>query len=225
VGDAAGKPRKDFRGMLSFSWPKTAGQFTLNPGEKDYDPLFPLGYGLTYARGGTVGQLSEVAGVDASLANTSVFFTKGSVPAPFTFNGDPKVEVKPVDSATMQEGAAQLSWANGQQATIGIGAAKMNLARETNADIQLQITYRVDRAPTAPVKLTLSNVSLDASQLFNKAGPEWRTVKIPLTCFRDHGGDMANVTTPFALGTTGPFTVSIADLRLAADPAGSICPK
>ena len=225
VGDAAGKPRKDFRGTLSFSWPKTAGQFTLNPGEKDYDPLFPLGYGLTYARGGTVGQLSEVAGVDASLANTSVFFTKGSVPAPFTFNGDPKVEVKPVDSATMQEGAAQLSWANGQQATIGIGAAKMNLARETNADIQLQITYRVDRAPTAPVKLTLSNVSLDASQLFNKAGPEWRTVKIPLTCFRDHGGDMANVTTPFALGTTGPFTVSIADLRLAADPAGSICPK
>jgi beta-glucosidase len=36
---------------------------------------------------------------------------------------------------------------------------------------------------------------------------------------------MANVATPFALGTTGPFTVSIADVRLAADPAGSICPK
>jgi beta-glucosidase len=225
VGDAGGKPRTDFRGTLSFSWPKTAGQFTLNPGEKDYDPLFPLGYGLTYAHGGTVGALSEVAGVDASLANTSVFFAKGRVPAPFTFNGDPKVAVKPVDSATMQEGAAQLSWAEGQAATVGIGASRMNLARETNADIQLQITYRVDRAPAAPVKLTLSNASVDASQIFAKAGSEWRTVKVPLTCFRDHGGDMANVVTPFALSTTGPFTVSIADLRLAADPAGSICPK
>ena len=133
--------------------------------------------------------------------------------------------MKPVDSATMQEGAAQLSWAEGQAATVGIGASKMNLARETNADIQLQITYRVDRAPAAPVKLTLSNASVDASQIFAKAGSEWRTVKVPLTCFRDHGGDMANVVTPFALSTTGPFTVSIADLRLAADPAGSICPK
>jgi beta-glucosidase len=225
VGDAAGKPRKDFHGTLSYSWPKTAAQFTLNPGEKDYDPLFPLGYGLTYAHGGTVGQLSEVAGVDPSIANTSVFFAKGRVPAPFVYNADAHVGLKPVDSATLQEGAAQLSWADGQSGTVSVTGPKTSLLREVNADVQLQITYRVDRAPAAPVKLTLGTGTIDASQLFAKAAPEWRTVKIPLACFRDHGGDMANVTTPFALGTTGPFTVSIADLRLAADPAGSVCPK
>jgi beta-glucosidase len=225
VGDASGKPRQDFRGTLSFSWPKTAGQFTLNPGEKDYDPLFPLGYGLTYAHGGTVGALSEVSGVDPSLANTSVFFAKGRVPAPFTYRSDPQVTSKPVDSATLQEGATQLSWAAGQAGTVSIGSSKMDLSRETNADVQLQITYRVDRAPAMPVKLTLGTATVNATPLFAKAGPDWHTVKVPLTCFRDHGGDMANVATPFALGTTGSFTVSIADLRLAADPAGSICPK
>ncbi|HMI18286.1 MAG TPA: glycoside hydrolase family 3 N-terminal domain-containing protein [Sphingomonas sp.] len=225
IGDAAGKPRHDFHGTLSFSWPRTAGQFTLNPGEKDYDPLFPLGYGLTYAHGGTAGALSEVSGVDPSLGNTSTFFAKGQVPAPFTYKGDPQVVLKPVNSATLQEGAAQLTWPAGQSGTVGVASKGMNLLREVNADVQLQITYRVDRAPTAPVKLTLGNAAVDASLLFAKAGPDWRTIKVPLRCFRDHGGDMANVMTPFALGTTGPFTVSISELRLAADPAGSICPK
>ena len=225
VGDVAGKPRRDFHGTLSYSWPKTAGQFTLNPGERDYDPLFALGYGLTYAHGGTVGALSEVSGVDPSIANTSTYFAKGRVPAPFTFNPDAHVVLKPVDSATLQEGAAQLSWADGQSGTVSITGPKANLLREVNADVQLQITYRVDRAPAAPVRLMLGTANVDATQLFAKAGAEWRTVKVPLACFRDHGGDMANVDTPFALGTTGPFTVAIADLRLAADPAGSVCPK
>jgi beta-glucosidase len=225
IGDATGKPRKDFRGTLSFSWPKTAGQFTLNPGEKDYDPLFPLGYGLSYTHGGTVGALSEISGVDPSLGNTSTFFAKGRVPAPFTYQGDPQVVLKPVDSATLQEGAAQLTWPAGQSGTVGVASKGMNLLREVNADVQLQITYRVDRAPAAPVRLTMGNAAVDASELFAKAGPDWRTVKVPLRCFRDHGGDMANVTTAFAIGTTGPFTVSISELRLAADPAGSVCPK
>src|SRR3954466_11457420 len=33
IGTRDGKPRKDFRGRLSYSWPKTAGQFTLNTGQ------------------------------------------------------------------------------------------------------------------------------------------------------------------------------------------------
>jgi beta-glucosidase len=224
VGDTAGKPRADFRGTLSFSWPKTAGQFTLNKGEANYDPLFALGYGLTYARGGKVAALSEVSGVDPSLGNTSIFFTKGRVPAPFSFATDSRVQRKPVDSATLQEGAVQLDWAAGQDATIRIGGNPMDLTREVNADVQLQITYRVDKAPAAPVKLAVSTGTVDASALF-AAGAGWRTVKIPLACFKAHGADMAAVTTAFGLSTTGPFTVSLSDLRLAADPAGSVCPK
>jgi len=74
IGDRAGKPRRDFHGTLSYSWPKNAGQFTLNKGAPGYDPLFPLGYGLTYARPGKVGALSEVSGVDPRLGNTSIYF-------------------------------------------------------------------------------------------------------------------------------------------------------
>ncbi|WP_420140257.1 glycoside hydrolase family 3 N-terminal domain-containing protein [Sphingomonas sp.] len=224
VGDAAGKPRRDFAGTLSFSWPKTAAQFTLNPGEKDYDPLFPLGYGLTYAKGGSVPKLSEVSGVDPSLANTSVYFAKGRVPAPFSFATDSRVTRTAVDSETLQEGAVRLTWPGGQEATVRIGGKPMDYRRETNADIQLQMTYRVDRTPAAPVRIAFGSGSIDATSLF-KTGGAWRTVKIPLACFRKAGTDMTDVSTVFSAATTGPFALSVSDLRLAADPAGAVCPE
>ena len=38
----------DFKGKLSYSWPKYSYQTKLNFGDEKYDPLFPYGYGLTY---------------------------------------------------------------------------------------------------------------------------------------------------------------------------------
>lgn len=35
-------------GKLSQSWPKSMQQIPINVGDKNYDPLFPYGYGLTY---------------------------------------------------------------------------------------------------------------------------------------------------------------------------------
>ena len=39
----------DFKGKLSYSWPKFSYQTKLNYGDEEYDPLFPYGFGLTYA--------------------------------------------------------------------------------------------------------------------------------------------------------------------------------
>ncbi|MBN2344596.1 MAG: glycoside hydrolase family 3 C-terminal domain-containing protein [Deltaproteobacteria bacterium] len=38
-----------FSGTLSHSWPKEVSQLPLNQGDSEYDPLFPLGFGLTTA--------------------------------------------------------------------------------------------------------------------------------------------------------------------------------
>lgn len=35
-------------GTLGFSWPRSADQHPINVGDGEYDPLFPVGYGLTY---------------------------------------------------------------------------------------------------------------------------------------------------------------------------------
>ncbi|MDA7735283.1 exo 1,3/1,4-beta-D-glucan glucohydrolase [Gammaproteobacteria bacterium] len=38
----------DFKGRLSYSWPKISSQYELNFGDENYDPLFEYKYGLTY---------------------------------------------------------------------------------------------------------------------------------------------------------------------------------
>jgi beta-glucosidase len=50
----------DFNGRLSYSWPRTACQSNVNKADAGYDPLFPFGYGLTYAAPhGELGRLDE----------------------------------------------------------------------------------------------------------------------------------------------------------------------
>jgi len=36
------------KGKLSYAWPRSMEQVAKHPGDKDYAPLFPLGYGLTF---------------------------------------------------------------------------------------------------------------------------------------------------------------------------------
>ncbi|MBI4916651.1 MAG: glycoside hydrolase family 88 protein [Acidobacteria bacterium] len=48
-----------FTGKLSFSWPKTPDQTTLNRGDEGYDPLFPYGFGLASGESGEPGVLPE----------------------------------------------------------------------------------------------------------------------------------------------------------------------
>lgn len=223
IGQPDGTPRHDFTGRLSFSWPKTAGQFTLNAGDETYDPLFPLGYGLSYASPGSVPQLGEVAGVDASLANTSLFFARGRVPAPFAWEDGSAASRTPVDGPQTQEGAVRLSWPAGAEGTARIAGPELDLTRETNAKVLLQMEYRVAQPAQGPVMLSLGSGAIDAGALFGTAG-EWRTVRVPLECFAAAGTNVASVASPFALAATGPLTVDIADLRLATDPEGAFCP-
>lgn len=51
--DPAGAARHDFRGRLSFSWPRHPSQTAVNHGDDPYDPLFHYGFGLRYADGPT----------------------------------------------------------------------------------------------------------------------------------------------------------------------------
>ncbi|MCW7539131.1 exo 1,3/1,4-beta-D-glucan glucohydrolase [Aquabacterium sp. A7-Y] len=46
---AAGAVHHDFSGKLSYSWPRSACQVSLNRGDASYDPLYAYGYGMRYA--------------------------------------------------------------------------------------------------------------------------------------------------------------------------------
>jgi beta-glucosidase len=55
----------DFRGRLSFSWPRSPDQTPLNVGDANYNPLFPFGYGLDYAHPQDLGPLPEAPALAA----------------------------------------------------------------------------------------------------------------------------------------------------------------
>lgn len=63
-----GEVNFDFKGKLSFSWPATAEQTTLNIGDMPYEPLFAYGYGLTY---GDQIDLPDNLSTDAGAAVTA----------------------------------------------------------------------------------------------------------------------------------------------------------
>ena len=56
---ADGKVNKDFTGRLSYSWPRSPCQATVNVGDKDYRPLFAYGFGLGVADDKPLGKLEE----------------------------------------------------------------------------------------------------------------------------------------------------------------------
>ncbi len=61
---ADGGVRHDFEGRLTFSWPRDGSGKPVNRNDPDYDPLFPYGYGLSYADSGDLAKLSEDDGID-----------------------------------------------------------------------------------------------------------------------------------------------------------------
>ncbi|HEX8445949.1 MAG TPA: glycoside hydrolase family 3 N-terminal domain-containing protein [Sphingomonas sp.] len=228
IAGADGRARKDFVGRLSFSWPKNAGQFTLNKGNAGYDPLFPFGYGLRYAQPGTVAALSEISGLDASLANTSLFFSRGKVPGPFKLMADASVQQQAVDGPQTQEGALRLRW-EGRPGAVRITGPTLDLTRETNAELLLQMTYRVDRPAAGAVRMSMGQGgAVNAASLFaaGAAGAAgWRTVRVPLKCFKDAGAEMAKIDPVVTVASDGALSFAIADLRLATDNTGAVCPK
>jgi beta-glucosidase len=228
IGDKAGKPRADFHGKLSFSWPKTAGQFTLNRGDKDYAPQFAYGYGLTYASKVRVGTLSEKAGFTVATDNVSNYFVGGKTPSPFEFKLTPTtaVQIRPVDAGNVQEAGRQLTYSGDVEAKAAIAADKaFDLSFQTNAEMGLLIDYRLDAKPTAPVTLAIGAGKLDVTPVLN-ASPvgEWKSLKVPLKCFQAAGTDVTKVVAPFALSTPGALTVSLQSVKLSTDPAGATCP-
>ena len=229
VGDAAGKPRYDFHGRLSFSWPKSAGQFHLHRTSTPYDPQFPLGYGLSYREPHVVPALSEEPGVGGALWNVDRYIVDGHIQAPWGVVAD-REDV--VSSRAVDAGHA-LSWNGAGVASAAVHGAAVDLTRQANADLSLLIEYRIDLPADGPVQLALgcaptcrTAVALELGDALGSAtgAAGWQALKIRLGCFRDAGLALDAIDSPFVLRTAGHFGITLRTVKLVSDPAGAICP-
>jgi beta-glucosidase len=242
IGDRAGKPRHDFKGKLSFSWPKRADQYRLNVGDKTYDPLFAYGYGLSYAAPKTVARLSEVSGVASTSSNVDRYFVGGRFVSPWRLalrdaGGESAVtglsaasprrllSVAGVDAGGVQEAGRAFTWTGGGEAAAVIAGPTVDLSRQANGDMALLLNYRVDQKPTAPVELAIGagKVNLQSTLAAAPVG-EWRTIKVKLACVRSPAETLTQVTTPVTISTAGQLKLSVSELRLATNQNDAVCP-
>ncbi|CAN5389481.1 exo 1,3/1,4-beta-D-glucan glucohydrolase [soil metagenome] len=234
---ADGKPQYDFRGRLSFSWPRRPDQYVLNRRDPGYDPLFAFGYGLSYAKRSHIGLLDEArpAGMAAGLIGQ--LYVRGRVPdnwsmmldeagrtgVPVTGTGvtsvSGRLSVRTIDRRA-QEDALQLIWSGKGAATLRLAPPRpIDLDRETNGELSLVMEYRVDRPMAGTLTIGVGNaartVALPIGGIVHAAKQgEWNTIAVPLKCFAARGADMKTLSAPFALTAEAANTLSISDVRL-----------
>ncbi len=226
----------DFKGKLSFSWPRTATQTSVNRGDSNYDPLFPYGYGLTYADNGDLPQLPETSGLDGSektqsdalfalgkpMAPWSLQATVGNISSAVAEDGRTQLEhaltIRSIDRAA-QEDARQFIWSGQESASISITGPATDYAVALHYDMVLAVQYRVDSLPEGPVMLVVEyeedgQSSLDITQLLLETSlGEWTQANIPLSRLAATGADLSKVTA-LALETATSFSLSLSDIRL-----------
>jgi beta-glucosidase len=224
IGGRDGKPRNDFHGKLSFSWPRRLDQVVLNRRDPGYDPLFPIGYGLTYAHGATIPQLSELKPA-ITVSDQNALFVRGRVVAGARVDVTGPVQQSRVDR-TAQEDSLRLAFAGGGMASAAIEEARpIDVTRESNGQLSLLVEYRVTTAPSGTVTLGMAGTRAASVPITGALGGptgQWRQLAVPLQCFADGGVAMGQVTKPWIVSTSGRLGIDISSVRIASAPPGPV---
>ena len=233
---AHNKAAHSFKGRLSFSWPRSACQATVNAGDKDYAPLFALGYGLKYGQKHQVGKL-DTAYADGGCGVTNsypVFNQSDRATWPLyvssagqrsavgtDLNGMtrmPAVRVETAQVNTQQDGKL-VTW-SGPARFEAHGAKAIALPAFATTDGALQFDTIVSAAPAGKVTVSIGATALDLTGVFKRlAGKQRQTLRIPLACFTAKGADLTNVDTPFAVASDAAFAAAFANVQVVGGGA------
>jgi len=246
--DADGGIQHDFKGKLSFSWPNTPLQTTVNRGDDDYSPLLPYGFGLSYGDDNTLADdLNEDSGVSIdNLAPLAIF--NGALINPwrlFIKSADQQQQVTSnsvkfagveyrTEDKDIQEDAMSFVFTGSGLATAEINS---NFTEDKVAYIEansaLSFEYKISQLPSSAFYIAMTcehgcGARVDISDQLQSAEPNsWQTLTIDLNCFAEKGLDFARVTSPFSLQTDADAAISIANVNYvphSAADAMMTCP-
>lgn len=235
-----GRVQYDFKGKLSFSWPRTATQYANNVGQKDYDPLFAFGFGLTYADNGDLAALPEASGVTGNEGATGVFFARGDAGPGMALRleqaagqgltvtrvpdalPDDRLKITGVDHLAQEDGR-RLAWSGKGEAVAALQShTALHLQRESNGDLMLLTTLRVDAAPEGEAWLSVgcglgcsARIAIGPSLAALPQG-QWKRVGVPLKCLAKAGAKLDAIDRPWSVVTADAMTISVSRVALGA---------
>ncbi|MFS4468743.1 glycoside hydrolase family 3 N-terminal domain-containing protein [Maribacter sp. 2210JD10-5] len=222
-------PAFDFTGRLSFSWPASAVV------DKAAEPLFKLGYGLSYNSAETVGLLPENSGLENNeVKSTGEFFNKGVPVAPWGLwlnSGDLVKQIASFPTSVggllisktdhlAQEDALRINWTKADRDEMRISTASpSNMSRESNGAMELTFSaksFKVDEA-VVQIGMCSADSSCDQTLTINITGNDWQEYRISLSCFEKLGVDMTKVTSAFMITAGEGIDIGISNIRLESD--------
>ena len=217
VAGKDGRPRADFNGRLPFPWPRDARSPVARP-------LFPAGYGLTYARSAKVGPVNEDPGIDlVAAANADTYLVRGAVPSPWRLNAEATVATRTVD-LTAQEDARQFIWSG--TGTVAIDGPAVNLTRELDEGFVLRLRWKIDAAPSGAFNVGLGGGRIDIGpQLRSAPGDKVIDTLIPLYCFKQAGADLTAVSNPLRMSSDKGASIRLRDARIEGTGHNISCPE
>jgi beta-glucosidase len=229
----------DFTGRLSFSWPQGPCQTPLNIGDKGYNPLFPYGYGLTYAQAGDLGVLlvpTREFGCGQNgaqpIQDDVALLTDGKIGEPWQlFIGDPVLDwaatqvgsretITPSITVTAIDNAQGLQWAARRVQFEGPGqiyfqhkaGESLNLASFAGKG-RLSFLANIEKAVTEPVRLRIDCVYPCGGtlEITDRLNSIVGEGWQPLSFALDQfkGVQWDRVTTPFLLFSEGELSVDL----------------
>jgi len=220
VGDAAGRPRHDFAGRLSFGWPAGC--------EPHGEVLFATGFGGSYARPVALpaGSRGECALLYPDMSKGLPMFERGLAPG-ITASGDGArlanlagrggaITVTAFDVAAQEDarrivwnGAGRLSFAWSPRKLPATGAVEMRYRASAPPVGAIRMQALCGTKPCAPPADLTSTFAL-------AAGKDWRTIRLPLKCLDPKLDGLA-------LDATQPFTFELQSLRIIPQAGDDSC--
>ncbi|ALS99820.1 glycoside hydrolase family 3 protein [Lacimicrobium alkaliphilum] len=235
--DKDGNIRYDFSGKLSFSWPATPEQTTVNVGDTDYQPLLPYGFGLRYGDNDVLGDNLNERVNSSSTELVPLALLENAIRAPWSMSIGTANKQTPVTSAVMtsgpvqmrtmdrfvQEDARTLHFDGSAPGQVRIGAPfPQDLRSYLERNGALSMDVLIQQKPVAAVTLSMDcgpdcGAGVDITeQLQSMPSDKWQTLSVDLACFRD-AQNLAGVFNPLILTSEGQTGLSLSKIYIKPD--------
>ncbi len=218
-------PSFDFTGRLSFKWPSSALVSDKN------EPLFKLGYGLSYTTKENLDTLLEESGLEnIKAASTGEFFNKGSAIEPWGLwlnsgNLIKKIESFPTSVGGLiisktdhltQEDALRINWTKSDGDYFSISSAELdNMSRQSNGAMKLAFNAKTFTGSYALLQIgQCNNINSCRKTLEFKISGDWKDYKISLSSFEKLGIDMSKISSALIIKAEKGVDIGLANVRL-----------
>ena len=219
-------PSYDFLGRLSFNWPESAVVIKNNN-----DPLFKIGYGLSYDSIDYIDPLSENSGLENNeIASTGEYFTKGEVVPPWVIwliSGELEKQIASFPSSVggliisktdhvAQEDALRINWTKSDGDYFRISSVNPNdLTRQSNGAMKLAFNAKSFTNNDAILQIGQCDDSDNCNKTLEiKVSGDWKEYIISLSSFEDLGVDMSKIISSILIKAQAGVDIGLSNVRI-----------